>query len=92
MFVIFGQDLCLISGFLEYAQHLGHGRIRLLQVNATSDSDQRAPQVAVAEDGRFVVVWHGKNDTNAEDIYAQTYDACVSDWPGENARRGNLAG
>ena len=45
------------------------------RVNATAAGDQRAPAVAVAADGRYVVVWHVPTALDAEDVYARTYHA-----------------
>ncbi len=46
-------------------------------VNTTTASDQRAVDIAMADDGRFVAVWQsgGNLDGNGEGIFAQRFDA-----------------
>ena len=45
------------------------------RVNAATPTDQQFPAVAVAADGRYVVVWEQHNGLDEEDIYARTYAA-----------------
>ena len=46
------------------------------QVNATTADQQDDPSIAMASDGRFVIVWESNNqDGGGEGIYAQLYDA-----------------
>ncbi len=45
------------------------------QVNTTTDDWQEGPKVAMAPDGRFVVVWRSKNqDGSGYGVYGQRYD------------------
>ncbi len=45
-------------------------------VNTTTANNQGAPTVSMADDGRFVVVWHSQNqDGDGGGIYGQLYDA-----------------
>ncbi|MFC1482450.1 DUF4215 domain-containing protein [Myxococcota bacterium] len=47
-----------------------------LQVNTYTADDQYAPRVAMAPDGRFVVVWHSRfQDGSLNGVYGQRYDA-----------------
>ncbi len=57
-----------------------HGTVSLtnrlgdeFRVNAATSADQRAPAIAVAADGRYVVVWEQNNGLDKEDVYARTY-------------------
>jgi hypothetical protein len=45
------------------------------QVNATTAGDQNYARVAMADDGRFVVVWTSSNDGNGLGVYARTFAA-----------------
>lgn len=44
------------------------------RANMMQPQDQKAPSVAVARDGRYVVVWHAKNGVD-DDIFARTFNA-----------------
>jgi len=44
------------------------------QVNLVAWGDQKAPAIAMASDGRFVIAWQGV-DANRAGVYAQRYDA-----------------
>ncbi len=46
-----------------------------VRVNAATLTDQQFPAVAVAADGRYVVVWEQDNGLDEEDIYARTFAA-----------------
>ena len=50
------------------------------QVNTRTSSDQADPDIAICEDGSFVVVWRSYNqDGNSNGIFAQLFDPnCLS--------------
>jgi hypothetical protein len=63
--------LTATNGTITVTNRLG-GEVR---INATENENQKSPAVAVAADGRYVVVWHARNGIDGDDIYARTYSA-----------------
>ncbi len=49
-------------------------RISELRVNSSTEYDQKSPSIAMAPDGRFVIVWHS-GYMPSTDVYGQLYDA-----------------
>jgi Ca2+-binding RTX toxin-like protein len=52
------------------------------QVNTRTSGDQKAPSIAMAFDGRFVVAWEGF-DANKKGVFAQRFDAAGAAIGGE---------
>ena len=47
-----------------------------VRINTSVASDQTSPSIAMADDGRFVVVWQSKDqDGDGEGVYGQLYGA-----------------
>ncbi len=63
--------LTATNGTITVTNRLG-GETR---INLAEAEDQKEPAVAVAADGRYVVVWHAKNGLDKDDVYARTYNA-----------------
>ncbi len=45
-----------------------------VRVNSTTTGTQDTPDIAMAENGRFVVVWHGYGSSGNSVVYAQRFD------------------
>jgi hypothetical protein len=52
----------------------GHSAGDEFQVNATSEGNQTEPAIAIAPDGRLLVVWQGPGADGEEDIFARLLD------------------
>lgn len=66
------------DGYGIYARRYGADGSPLsdaFQVNTTIDGDQKAPAVAIGDDGRFIVVFQGGAEDGTTNIYARRYDA-----------------
>ncbi len=91
----FGQDG---SSYGVYAQRYGTAGQKLggeLRVNVTTLDRQRSPAVAMASDGRFVVVWQAKPAGPLDVIMARRYAADGSPASGElpvNTKTNGLTG
>jgi len=61
------------------------------QVNTTTYDYQRAPSVAIASDGGFVIAWEGR-DSNKKGVFAQRFDADGNAIGGEIAVNATTSG
>lgn len=82
-FVTVWQDNASYDGdgsgiFARRFDRLGLPQSPEFRVNTFTTGHQEAPDIAVAPDGRFVIVWQSSNDDptgNGRDIIAQQYDS-----------------
>jgi len=87
-FVVVWEDDSDNNGFYEIrAQRLsaaGNRQGSTINVNTTSSGNQRNPDIAVAENGAFVVVWEDDRDGNGfYEIWARAFNANGSPHTGE---------